>query len=237
MRINIVIIAHNEELYIGKCIESLLNQTIKPEKIILVAHNCTDNTEKIATKYPIEMISYQGPKGIIYARLESLKYIDGDIVLCTDGDSYASKNWVEEMTKLLKQEKVLVGSWMKLKGTFFGWLSNFFNWYYCIRNKNKIERWIWGPSMGFWAKDKDFVREVFEKSITLSKFLGLTRNPDDFWLALFMKRKGSLGITNKTHVTQNTKETSTSEALKRNRENNLNAKIMEEYFYDKSPSL
>lgn len=234
MKISVVIIAHNEEAYIERCITSVLNQTRKADEIILLAHNCTDRTVEIAQKYPITTITYEGPQGIIYARLESLEYVQGDIILCTDGDSYVAKNWIEIISGQLIKGNILVGSWMKMRGTLFGFFSNIFNRYYCVRNKNKIEHWIWGPSMGFWKKDKDFVKWVFEESIELTKKLGLTRNPDDFFLALYMKQKGVLGMTNKTHVTQHQKEKTNTNAISRNRENMKNAKKIEGYFSSKS---
>lgn len=230
MNISVLIIAHNEEKHIAQCIESVLHQTKKADEVVLIVHNCTDHTEDIARNYHITVISYTGPKGIIYARLEGIKHVTGDIILCTDGDSYVARNWIEVMSSLLTEGNILVASWMKMKGTFFGWVSNFFNRYYCgKKNLKHSERWIWGPSMGFWNKDKKFVAYIFQKSISLQQEAGLTRNPDDYWLALFMKQYGTLAITNKTHVTQHTKETSTIEVLRRNRENMSNAKKMDDY--------
>jgi glycosyltransferase involved in cell wall biosynthesis len=51
MKTSILIIAHNEETHIQECIESILNQSKQASEIILIAHNCTDNTANIAKKY------------------------------------------------------------------------------------------------------------------------------------------------------------------------------------------
>lgn len=48
MKTSILIIAHNEEKHIRECIESILSQTQEADEIVLIAHNCTDNTVKIA---------------------------------------------------------------------------------------------------------------------------------------------------------------------------------------------
>lgn len=50
--ISILIIAHNEEKHIEKCLESIRQQSLVADEIILVAHNCTDKTVAIAKKYP-----------------------------------------------------------------------------------------------------------------------------------------------------------------------------------------
>jgi cellulose synthase/poly-beta-1,6-N-acetylglucosamine synthase-like glycosyltransferase len=43
----VIVCAHNEENYIAKCLISLINQTIKPYKIVVVNDASTDNTSKI----------------------------------------------------------------------------------------------------------------------------------------------------------------------------------------------
>lgn len=231
MKISVLVIAHNEERYIAECLTSLLNQSRKPDEIILVVHNSTDRTEGLARKFPITIIPYTGPTGSIYSRIEALKHATGDIILCTDGDTVVEKNWVEVMSETLESNgNVFVGSWIKMRGTFYNLLSNIYNKYKCVRSKEKVERWIWGASFAFWGKDKDFVIETLNKTDALSKKLGLTRNPDDFWLALFMKERGSLEVTNKTHVSPYAKETSNKSAVARNFENIQNGDKMEAYF-------
>ena len=230
MKTSVLIIAHNEEKHIAQCITSVLNQTQKPDEVVVVCHNCTDSTESIVGRFPmVKLVSYHGPQGITYARIEGLKHVKGKKILCTDGDSYVAKNWVKEMCHTLAKGHVLVGSWMKFEGTAFGWFANFWNKYRSVRQKN-VARMIWGPSMGFWGKDIDVVLGIFQKSFALSTQLGLERNPDDYWLALFMKMRGSLGMTNKTFVTQHTKETSSIEAVVRSSENVSDAEKMEKYF-------
>lgn len=231
MKISVLIIAQNEERYIERCLESIVNQTQKANEVILIVHNSTDHTLEIAHKFPITIIPFNGPKGIVFARLEGLKHVTGDIVLCTDGDSRVSKNWVEVMSETLcKNENILVGSRVRFKGTWYGWISNFFNRYSGALNKENVERWIWGPSFGFWGHDKNFVKDIWEKSIRLSEHLKLSRNPEDYWLALFMKKRGRLELTHRTWVEMNTKEVSNEQARNRQIENMRNGDKMEEYF-------
>ncbi len=235
MKTSVLIIAHNEEQHIEQCITSVLNQTQKPDEIVLIAHNCTDRTVSIARQYPVTVVEFQGPQGITYARIKGLQYVSGDIIVCTDGDSYVARNWVEVMVRTLGQGNVFVGSWVRYEGNVFGKIHNVFNKYLCTLSK-KTERWIWGASMGFWKRDIDFVRKVWEKSFELTTTLGLTRNPDDYWLGLFMKRHGKLRMTNKTWVTAHTQEVSSAQAVARHAENIKNGNIMETYV-DQLPDL
>ncbi|MFA6392729.1 MAG: glycosyltransferase family 2 protein [Candidatus Paceibacterota bacterium] len=233
MKTSVVIISHNEEKYIARCILSILNQTQKPDEIILVVHNSTDGTYNIAKVYPITMIPFNGEMGPIYARIEGIKNAPGDIILCIDGDSVAEKNWIEIMTKTLQRNNnILVGSYIKISGTIFDTLSNIFNKYFCVSKSTRATRWLWGASFAFWSKDRNFVLDVFEKNINLAKELNLPsgRIAEDYWLALFMNKKGNLEITNATYVTAYSKETSIIKSMLRNRANHKNGDAMRKFF-------
>jgi glycosyltransferase involved in cell wall biosynthesis len=231
MKVSVLIIAHNEEKYIGECIESILRQTQKPDEIVLVVHNSTDQTLAIAKRYSIQVISFSGEIGPVYARMEGLRNVSGDIVLSIDGDAVAEKNWVQVMTKEL-ETKILVGSWVKIKGTFFDTLSNFFNKYFCVSKNKKATTWLWGASFTFWGKEKIFVLETFQKSIKLSKELKFSpgRIAEDYWLALFMKNLGEVAITNKTWVTAHAKETSIGRAIGQSIQNHINGHLIRRKF-------
>jgi glycosyltransferase involved in cell wall biosynthesis len=228
MKTSVIIIAHNEEKHIEKCIDSVLAQTQKPDEVVLVAHNCTDKTIEVAQKYPIVVIPFEGKRGTVYARMKGLDSVSGEVILCIDGDSTAEKNWISEMVPLLKRDVVLAGSWVKLSGGIYYSFSNFFNKRSCLKRDNATH-WIWGASFAFLGRDKEKVREAFLKSIEISEKINLNLNPDDYILALYMKRYGSLMITNKTFVTANMKEQGLISEIKRSIENIMNRKKVERF--------
>ena len=47
----VLIPAHNEEASIGRALNALLGQTRVPDRIVVIADNCTDRTEQIARRY------------------------------------------------------------------------------------------------------------------------------------------------------------------------------------------
>lgn len=230
VKTSVLIIARNEEEYIEECLIAVLNQSQKPNEVVLVVHNSTDNTLKIAEKYPVTVIPYNGPAGIVASRLEGLRHVSGDIIICTDGDSYPDNNWVEVMMKTLEKGNVLVGSYVKFKGNLFGEIFNVFHKYFCVSTGMRAAECIWGPSFAFWGKDQELIAEILEKTPTLTVKAGLSRNPDDYWLALFMTKRGQLEVTNKTKVTQHTKEQSLWKGVRRNFENTSNARRMKKFF-------
>jgi glycosyltransferase involved in cell wall biosynthesis len=232
MQTSVLVIAHNEEAHIRQCLESLGRQTVLPDEIVLIAHNCTDATVQIASQFTnVKTIGYSGPAGIASARIEGLSHVAGDIVLCIDGDSYAEDNWIEEMSKALKKNKnTMVGSWVRQRGNVWNTLANPFHKYLCVSKGTQATKWLWGASFGFWGKDMELVKKYLNTSMALSEKLGLSRNPDDYWLALFMSRHGDIEIINKTHVTQNTKEPRATNAIYRTIENNQNGHKIRDYF-------
>ncbi len=50
-RMLVIVPAHNEEDTIASVIEHILKQTRRPDRIVIAADNCTDDTIKIATRY------------------------------------------------------------------------------------------------------------------------------------------------------------------------------------------
>ncbi|MCX7955942.1 MAG: glycosyltransferase family 2 protein, partial [Patescibacteria group bacterium] len=82
MTISIIIPAYNEEKYIENALKSLVNQTEKPDEVIVVDNNCTDKTIKIAKKYqkklPLKII-HETKQGIAYSRNTGFNKAKGEI--------------------------------------------------------------------------------------------------------------------------------------------------------------
>lgn len=231
MKISVLIIAHNEEKYIAQCIESVLNQTDHPNEVVVLVHNSSDKTLEIARDFPVTVAPFNGPKGIIHARLEGLNRVSGDIILCLDGDAFVRHDWVEVMTATLKKgNNVLVGSRVKFKGAIFGYILNMYGRNLPVSKKHKVAHWMWGSSLAFWGKDKEFIQKIIRDSVILSDKMGLTRNLEDYWLALFMSRRGTIEVTNKTYATVVTKNSSSVGMFFREKEDRISKQRMNEYF-------
>jgi hypothetical protein len=88
---------------------------------------------------------------------------------------------------------------------------------------------IWGPSFGFSAEHIQMVCFAYEESQLLSEVLGLSRNPEDYWLARFMCREGTLGFVTTTSVTCHVKERSSIKAMRRYGENVSNGRKIDRF--------
>lgn len=216
MKTSVLIIAHNESKHIGDCIESLLSQTVAPDEIVLINHNSTDSTGNIARTYPITVIDYDGPQGPVYARIKGFEVVQGDYVLCIDGDSVAAKNWVEVMTNMLaKDGMVMVGSWVRMTGTVYFLLGSTYWYFRCTSKGFKATDYLWGASLGLLISERGAIIKALQQGAELTDTLKLAVNPDDYWLAIFMSSRGNLEVTNKTWVKARAKETNSWQGFTR----------------------
>ena len=196
--ISVLVVAHNEDALIRKCLDSIFSQTVSPNEIVVVAHNCTDKTEEIVSGYEqVKLLSYQGPSGAIHARIKGFESVTGDIVLCIDGDAYADKKWIQKLsTPLLNQKNSGVGGEVIITNIltrrFFSTYINFhLAWLLGRVYKPSRNLAFWGTSFGLRREDY-FQIGGLEPLLGLKEKLNLTDCPDDFYLAVKLSQIGNI---------------------------------------------
>ncbi|WP_436775785.1 glycosyltransferase [Yinghuangia sp. YIM S09857] len=121
MRITALVPAHNEEAQIAETIESLLMQQRPPERIIVVADNCTDRTAEIARSLGAEVRHTVGNRhkkaGALNQVLDGLLPTLGadDAVLVMDADSALGPEFLSHGLDTLAE-----GRYAAVGGTFTG---------------------------------------------------------------------------------------------------------------------
>jgi len=115
LNIYIIISAHNEQDYIGKTLQSLVEQTLLPKKVVVVNDNSNDNTQTIVDDYVskyswISIINttssnkhLPGSK-IINAFYKGLNTLDNgfDIICKFDADLIFPDNYLENIANHFK---------------------------------------------------------------------------------------------------------------------------------------
>lgn len=99
---SVIIVTYNRAELLKKCIDSLSNQTVSPNEIIIVDNNSTDNTKEVVENYKKKLnIKYvfESKKGIAYARNSGIRNSSYDLVVFIDDDCVAEKDWLELMIK------------------------------------------------------------------------------------------------------------------------------------------
>ena len=108
-KVSVIVPFYNVEKYIEKCLNSLVNQTLKEIEIILVNDGSQDNSYKIAKefqeKYADKVKYYEKPNGGLGdARNFGINYATGEYIAFLDSDDYVEPTMYEEMYEKAKQE-------------------------------------------------------------------------------------------------------------------------------------
>lgn len=110
MNISVIIPTKNAEKYINILIKKLLNQTIKPNEIIVIDTESTDKTKKICMKY--DMVKFVQIKQNEFnhgkTRNEAAKLANGDVLIFMTQDAYPKNdNFIEELIKPLGKDGIV----------------------------------------------------------------------------------------------------------------------------------
>ncbi|MEG1313266.1 MAG: glycosyltransferase family 2 protein [Bacilli bacterium] len=105
MKCSVVIATYNGEKYIKEQLDSILNQSIKPNEIVICDDVSTDNTLdiiyaiKCKEDIPIHIIQHKKNMGVQRTFLEAMNIATGDIVFFCDQDDYWYENKIEKFMK------------------------------------------------------------------------------------------------------------------------------------------
>lgn len=194
MNISVVVIAHNEEVWLGECLDSLMKQSVNPSEIVVVLHNCTDKSKKVADDFPVKIVECHEDGGPIIARARGVEASSGEIICCTDGDCRVDRRWVENISKhLMNNGNVsIVGGYTKIENNLFWRFSCW--WQFVINRKilnKKHHRFIWGSNFAFRKND-------YEKTGGLIPFLKIHSDlkinywAEDLYLSLALQKIGKI---------------------------------------------
>lgn len=108
--VSVIVPAYNEEKFIKRCLNSLLNQDLPKDKyeIIVVDNNCIDKTIAIASSMNVGIIR-ETEQGLVHARIRGIKEAKGEIIAFLDADSKASPKWLKRMIKVYQKDNNVVG--------------------------------------------------------------------------------------------------------------------------------
>ncbi|MHA7189326.1 glycosyltransferase family 2 protein [Arthrobacter sp. MDT2-16] len=120
--VTVLIPAHNEEASLPQTIASLKSQSHRPERIIVVADNCTDATVRLAREAGVEVIESVGnTKKKAGALNQALRWVlpeqgDNDVVMIMDADTQLDDGFLANAVVRFVRDRAL----MAVGGLFYG---------------------------------------------------------------------------------------------------------------------
>ena len=121
--LTVVVPIYNVEKYLCKCVESILNQTLQVDEIILVDDGSTDKSGEIsdsyASKYETIKVIHQKNAGLSAARNTGIDAATKKYIAFVDSDDYIEKTMYEKLMEGLQRENADIsigGVWYEQEG-------------------------------------------------------------------------------------------------------------------------
>ena len=103
--VSIIIPVYNNEQYIEKCIQSVLNQTFENFEVIVINDGSTDKSGEILEKLNREdsriILIEQKNQGVAVARNRGMNKATGKYISFIDSDDYVSNDYIEYLYRLI----------------------------------------------------------------------------------------------------------------------------------------
>ena len=94
--VSVVIPCFNQGRFLREAIDSILAQTIRPDRIIVIDDGSTDDTAAVAAEYPQVDYVFQKNRGLSGARNAGLRLLTTEFVLFHDSDDILTPTAIEQ---------------------------------------------------------------------------------------------------------------------------------------------
>lgn len=197
-KVSVIVPVYNVELYIDKCIDSIVNQSYKNIEIILVDDGSKDSSGKICDKYQNKderiRVFHKVNGGLSSARNYGIKKATGDWYVFVDSDDWIDKYMIQKLLMFADKMSVEIVCCGKvlvdLNGTAqkIHTLENF-----CLSPEKIIPLAVFDKEVGVSAWGKIYKKQLFE-DIRFPE--GEIHEDVAIMYRLFMKCK-KIGVINK----------------------------------------
>lgn len=176
--ISIIVPIYNAEKWLGKCLESLINQTIFNKlELVLVDDGSNDKSgliiDEYAKKYTNIICTHTSNQGVSNARNVGLDLCHGEYITFVDADDYFDSCFIENLLNAMDKDCDIVC------GGFVAEYSNKSitkcpSKEFCFDSKTAYYQFILGQEFDPHVTDKLFKREVigeerFDSSIAIAE--------------------------------------------------------------------
>jgi glycosyltransferase involved in cell wall biosynthesis len=109
LTLTIVIPAYNEQSYLSACLDSIAAQSVKPDEVLVIDNNSTDETAAIAELYSFVKLIREPRQHQSFAQQTGFNAAGGDIIGRIDADTVLPPNWVKTIKAYFVKNPEVVG--------------------------------------------------------------------------------------------------------------------------------
>src|SRR5581483_7384047 len=105
-----VVPVYNDALTVGATVESLLRQTVRPDRILVVDDGSTDQTPQVLARFAgrgVDVLTMPKNGGKTRAIEAALAQVDTDLVAITDADSVVRHDYVKRVLRDFQRDPEL----------------------------------------------------------------------------------------------------------------------------------
>lgn len=108
--VTVIIPCYNDGLYINEAVNSILSQTVLPEKIIIIDDGSQQETRDVLKdlKHPLIQLVFQNNQGVAVARNKAIKLAQTTYILTLDADDCFESTFIEKALIILQEDKETV---------------------------------------------------------------------------------------------------------------------------------
>lgn len=102
-KVTVFVPTFNQAKFLSQCLNSVLNQTRKPDQVLVIDDCSTDNTSEVIKNYKnrVEYIRHTKNLGAVKTYNHGLAIVKGDYILMVPGDDWLKKQILEKEAKIL----------------------------------------------------------------------------------------------------------------------------------------
>ena len=109
-KVSVILPIYNVEKYLDRCVNSILNQTLKDIEVILVDDGSPDKAPQMCDEFAKKdcrvKVLHQKNKGAGLARNEGIKIANGEFYAFIDSDDYVELDMLEKMYNIALERKL-----------------------------------------------------------------------------------------------------------------------------------
>ena len=106
-RVSVLIPVYNAEKYLSRCLESVVNQTLKDIEIVAIDDGSTDSSAQIlddyASAYSFIKVFHQKNAGVVKTRCNLMSLVSGEYIAWIDSDDFMKPLMLEKLYNKAKE--------------------------------------------------------------------------------------------------------------------------------------